>query len=120
MKFYEKILSIAVFFAILPFSVCRKLLMTPFRGIILFILLNSIYMIMARLTRSNNKVVAGVCAGLAENFGFDVRLVRVVFVLLFFVTFSTMGIAYLVLWLLMPTATRSRNYKERMLDRLGK
>ena len=34
-----------------------------------------------RLTRSRNKMIAGVCAGIAEYFGWEVTLFRVVFVL---------------------------------------
>ena len=30
-----------------------------------------------KLTRSNDRMIAGVCAGLAEYFGFDTTLVRV-------------------------------------------
>lgn len=75
---------------------------------------------MARLIRSNNKIIAGVCAGLAENFHIDVKLMRLIFVILLFVTFSAMGVAYIILWVLMPVDARSRNYKERMHDRLGR
>jgi phage shock protein C len=74
---------------------------------------------MARLIRSNNKIIAGVCDGLAENFHIDVKLMRLIFVILLFVTFSAMGVAYIILWVLMPVDARSRNYKERMQDRLG-
>ena len=75
---------------------------------------------MPRLIRSNNKLIAGVCAGLAENFGFDVKLLRLIFVVLLFVSCGAMCIAYVILWVLMPVGTRSRNYKERMQDRLGR
>ena len=71
---------------------------------------------MARLIRSNNTIIAG----LAENFHIDVKLMRLIFVILLFVTFSAMGVAYIILWVLMPVDARSRNYKERMQDRLGR
>ena len=35
-----------------------------------------------KLTRSNDRMIAGVCAGLAEYFGFDTTLVRVAYALL--------------------------------------
>ena len=35
-----------------------------------------------RLTKSNNKMVCGVCAGIAEYFGIDTSFVRLVYVLL--------------------------------------
>ena len=56
-----------------------------------------------RLTRSRNKVVAGVCAGLAEYFGWDVTLFRIVFVLASILSVAFPGIlVYVVLWVVMP------------------
>ena len=34
-----------------------------------------------KLTRSNNRMLAGVCAGIAEYFDWDVTLLRIVYVL---------------------------------------
>jgi len=31
-----------------------------------------------KLTRSNNRMLAGVCAGLADYFGWDVTIVRII------------------------------------------
>ena len=46
-----------------------------------------------RLTRSNNKMIGGVCAGLAEYLDIDPTIVRIVWV----------GILlYIILWLIMP------------------
>jgi phage shock protein C len=66
------------------------------------------------LRRGPNRIVGGVCAGLAAYFGIDVLLVRVVFVLLALAPPGIGIILYLVLWFLMepplgaPTsATRS-------------
>ena len=54
------------------------------------------------LTRPRNgKVIAGVCAGLAERFGWSVFMVRLLFVLSIILPGSQV-IVYLVLWLLMP------------------
>ena len=56
-----------------------------------------------KLTRSNNKMVAGVCAGIAEYFDVDPNLIRVGYVLLFFITaVVTLLIAYLALTVIMP------------------
>ena len=56
-----------------------------------------------RLTRSRNKMIAGVCAGIAEYFGWDVTLFRVVFVIASIVSVAFPGIlVYLVLWVVMP------------------
>lgn len=54
-----------------------------------------------RLRRSNDKVIAGVCGGLAEYFNIDPVLVRVVFALL--LLFASGGFwLYLILWIVMP------------------
>lgn len=76
---------------------------------------------MAKLTRSNNKVIAGVCSGLAEHFGLNTGAVRIVMLLLLFITFSAAGIAYLILWFLLPidNGNSSDNYKQRMQNRLN-
>ena len=56
-----------------------------------------------RLIRSRNKMIAGVCAGIAEHFGWDVTLFRVVFVLVSILSVAFPGIlVYLVLWAVMP------------------
>ena len=54
-----------------------------------------------RLTRSNNKMIGGVCAGLAEYLDLDPTIVRIVWVLMvFFAGFG--GLLYVILWLVMP------------------
>lgn len=56
-----------------------------------------------RLTRSRNKLIAGVCAGIAEYFGWEVTLFRVVFVIVSILSAAFPGIlVYLVLWVVMP------------------
>lgn len=56
-----------------------------------------------KLKRSSNKVLAGVCGGLAEYLGMDATIVRVIYALL--VLFGGVGILlYLILALLMPKA----------------
>ena len=49
------------------------------------------------------KVLAGVCAALADRFGLSRGLVRIVFVL--FGLFGVGEIAYIGLWLIIPKAT---------------
>jgi phage shock protein C len=49
--------------------------------------------------------VGGVCAGLAEYFGFDLTLTRVMTVIAM-LFFPTVFVAYIVLWFLMPTKPR--------------
>ncbi|MFZ2906646.1 MAG: PspC domain-containing protein [Cyclobacteriaceae bacterium] len=56
-----------------------------------------------RLTRSKDKIIAGVCAGLANHFGLDVSLVRIGFVLIGFITaFVPLTLIYLVMWFVIP------------------
>ena len=56
-----------------------------------------------RLTRSRDKMIAGVCAGIAEYFGWDVTLFRIVFVLASILSVAFPGIlVYVVLWVVMP------------------
>ena len=54
-----------------------------------------------KLTRSDNKMVGGVCAGIGEYLGIDPTIVRIIYVLMIF--FAGFGIIlYLILWLIMP------------------
>lgn len=54
-----------------------------------------------RLVRSRNRLIFGVCSGLAEYFGIDPMIVRLISIILFF-GFGVGLIAYLVLALIMP------------------
>jgi len=57
-----------------------------------------------RLVRSrDDKVVAGVCAGIGEYFGIDANLVRLLFVLSILLP-GPQVIVYLIAWVLMPRA----------------
>lgn len=62
-----------------------------------------------RLTRSNNRMIGGVCAGIADYFNRDITLVRIVYVLATFFTAFSGGIVYLILWLIMPEAGREND-----------
>jgi phage shock protein C len=62
----------------------------------------------ARLERSNtNRVIAGVCGGIAEYLALDPTLVRVFVVLGTILTGGLLAIAYLVMLILMPLPGRS-------------
>ena len=54
-----------------------------------------------RLVRSRNRLIFGVCSGLAEYFGIDPMIVRLISIILFF-GFGVGLIAYLVLASIMP------------------
>ena len=52
---------------------------------------------------SRNKMIAGVCGGMAEWLGWDPTLVRIVYVVASVASAAFPGIlVYLLLWLLMP------------------
>lgn len=56
-----------------------------------------------KLSRSNNKMIGGVCAGIADYLGLDPTIVRIIWVLMLF--FAGFGILlYLILWIIMPKA----------------
>lgn len=50
---------------------------------------------------SSNKIIAGVCGGLAEYFGLDATLVRIIWAILV-LAFGTGILAYIIAWIIMP------------------
>ena len=56
-----------------------------------------------KLKKSSDKMIAGVCAGIAEYLGLDVTVVRVAYVLLSIFSAGFPGlIVYLILMFVMP------------------
>jgi len=56
-----------------------------------------------KLTRSrDDKMLGGVCAGVAEYAGLDVTLVRLLTVIGVVFGFGSVAVAYIVAWLLLP------------------
>lgn len=71
------------------------------------------------LRRGSDRIVAGVCSGLAAYFGVDVLLVRIIFVIVAFTPPGIGVILYLALWFLMepPPGTpvsATRNVGDRL------
>ncbi len=62
-----------------------------------------------RFKRSRtDRVIAGVCGGLAERFGWEPLLVRLLAVASFFLMFGPLVIiAYMVVWLITPSRSRA-------------
>lgn len=56
-----------------------------------------------RLTRSEDRWIGGVCGGLADDFGLDPALVRVLFVASLLLPGPQLLI-YVILWFVMPDA----------------
>ena len=56
-----------------------------------------------KLKRSQNKMISGVCAGIAEYFEFDPTLVRIAYVLLSIFSAGFPGLLlYIILAIIMP------------------
>ncbi len=62
-------------------------------------------------------MVAGVCAGLAEYFGSDVTLIRVIVAALTVFTGGAGILAYLVAWAIIPEEDRKTKVSENMTAR---
>jgi len=55
-----------------------------------------------KLTRSNDRVLAGVCGGIADYLDFDPVMVRIAYAFLTLFTAFSGLIFYIVLWIVMP------------------
>ena len=71
-----------------------------------------------RLYKSQNRIIAGVCAGLAEYFNFDPTIVRLIFVVLLFALWAVIIPAYIIGMIIIPDRPFSSNdqyrYEENM------
>ncbi|WP_069130886.1 PspC domain-containing protein [Rhodohalobacter halophilus] len=57
----------------------------------------------AKLRKSRtDKMIAGVCGGIAEYLGWDSTIVRIIFLILVFSSVGTMVLFYFILALIMP------------------
>lgn len=59
-------------------------------------------------------VLGGVCSGLAAYFNMDIAIVRIIVVLLFFVTSGGALLAYVILWIAVPKALNTAQRLEMM------
>ena len=57
---------------------------------------------MSKLQRSSNKIIAGVCGGLANWLGWDATIVRILYLILSIATAFSGVLVYIILWILMP------------------
>ena len=65
---------------------------------------------------SNDKMLSGICSGVAVYFGWDVLAVRILFVILAFASSFTIVLIYLLAWLFVPEAITA----EQKLQMQGK
>ena len=57
----------------------------------------------ARLLRSRDRILGGVCGGLAKWLGWDVTIVRLAYILISILSAAFPGtIVYIILWIIMP------------------
>ena len=73
-----------------------------------------------KLTRASagNRMVAGVCAGIADYFGWDPTLLRIVYVLATIFTAFAGIIIYIILWIVMPVSyTHLDVYKRQSMGK---
>ncbi|KXB79482.1 PspC domain protein [Prevotella sp. DNF00663] len=56
-----------------------------------------------RIYRPKDRMVAGVCSGIAAYFDFDPTLTRILYTLLTIFTAFSGVILYLILWLIVPS-----------------
>ena len=57
----------------------------------------------ARLLRSRDRILGGVCGGLAKWLGWDVTIVRLAYLIISILSAAFPGtIVYIVLWIIMP------------------
>lgn len=54
------------------------------------------------LHRSEDKMVLGVCKGIAEEYNYDVSLVRILVVVLGLISAGTMLVVYIILGIILP------------------
>lgn len=54
------------------------------------------------LHRSEDKMVLGVCKGIAEEYNYDVSLVRILVVVLGLLSAGTMLVVYIILGIILP------------------
>ncbi len=74
---------------------------------------------MGKLYRSNDRMLAGVCSGVAEWAGFDVKLLRLIW--LACILLGGFGLVlYVILWIIMPQKSAAKGYADRMNEKLGR
>ena len=73
-----------------------------------------------QLVRSNSdRMIAGVCGGIAEYFGLDSSLIRVLFILIILLGGSGIFI-YFVLWIVLPLDSSSQKSEGENMDKKAK
>ena len=57
----------------------------------------------AKLLRSRDKILGGVCGGIAKWLGWDVTIIRIAYIVISILSAAFPGtIVYIILWMIMP------------------
>jgi phage shock protein C len=73
-----------------------------------------------RLVRARKgRLLAGVCAGIAEYVGIDVTVIRLIFVVLGVVTFGVGVLVYLAAWIVIPEEGEDQSIAENLIKKTG-
>jgi len=67
-----------------------------------------------KLTKSNNRVISGVLGGIAEYLNWNANVLRVLFVILSFVTHGLGILIYLLLMTIIPSKPENTGFFEQM------
>lgn len=70
-----------------------------------------------RLMRSDSeRMIAGVCGGLAEYFNIDPTIMRLIFAGAFLLGFGSSGLLYLLLWVIVPRAGSQESEPKAVIE----
>ena len=72
------------------------------------------------MVRSKNSKIAGVCAGVADYFGWNVGFVRLLWLVLAFAAVGAPVLFYFILAFILPVEGSRESYAERMEKKLKK
>jgi phage shock protein C len=71
----------------------------------------------ALLRRRDGRMLAGVCAGVADYLGLDVTLVRVIWAVVSVITGGAGVLAYLAAWLIVPDEDQQSSIAENVVGK---
>lgn len=64
----------------------------------------------------DNAVIGGVLSGISDEYGIDLRLLRIITLLLLFISVGIVGLVYIVLWAVLPAKDSDSNIKDEVQD----
>jgi len=67
--------------------------------------------------RRDNRIIAGVCAGVADYTGMDVNLLRVIVALVSLLTGGTGVLVYIVAWIVIPEEGQKSSIVEDLVNK---